>query len=92
MSIKASTKRRNDPGTISELAHEAQEPIYITKNSEGDLVVIGIDAFESREETFRLREKLEAAEQSRLAGEPTFTVEESRARIQARLMNEEMRK
>lgn len=81
MIIKSSTVLRDDYKTISDLAHEQEEPIYITKNGEPDLVVMNIDAFESREETLRLRLKLESAELSRLSGEPTFTVEESRKRL-----------
>ena len=34
--IKSSTALRNDYGMISDLAHEEAEPIYITKNGEGD--------------------------------------------------------
>ncbi len=83
MHIKSSTSLRNDYGSISALAHEAQEPIYITKNGEGDLVVMSIHAFEKREETIRLRAKLELAEQSRLRGDPTYTLEESKKRVDA---------
>lgn len=82
MIIKPSTALRNDYGSISDLAHKEDMPIYITKNGEGDLVIMSIDAFERREEILKLRAKLAAAEQSRLSGQPAVSIEESRKRLE----------
>lgn len=76
MIIKSSANLSNDYTTISNLAHEVHEPIYITQNGEGDLVVMSIEEFERREQLARLKASLDAAEKERLAGAPTYTVEE----------------
>jgi len=71
---------------ISDLAHETGEPIYITKNGDGDVVVMSVEAFEEQEELWRLKAKLEAAEQSVLTGEGV-TIEELRARLKGMYSN-----
>ena len=62
MIIKSSTVLRTQYAMISDLAHETGEPIYVTKNGDGDVVVMSVEAFEEQEELWRLKAKLEAAE------------------------------
>jgi len=75
---------------ISSLAHEVEEPIYITENGEGDLVVMSIEAFEKREQVLRLRSKITMAERSRLDGERTVSLDEARKRLEEIYNNEEV--
>ena len=84
MLIKASAALRNDYATISALAKETKEPIYITKNGEGDLVLMSIDAFEKREQMLQLRARVLQAEQERMDGELTISVSEARKRLRER--------
>ena len=82
MIIKPSTAIRNDYAAISALAHAEDTPVVLTKNGEGDLVVMSYEAFERREEVLRLKAKLEAAEQLRVSGQTGFTLAESKARLE----------
>ncbi len=84
MFIKASAALRNDYATISALAKETKEPIYITKNGEGDLVLMSIDAFEKREQMLQLRARVLQAEQERIEGQPTISVSEAKKRLRER--------
>jgi prevent-host-death family protein len=52
------------------------EPVYLTKNGEGDLVVMDIEAFARREKMLKLREELLAIEEDRLVGRTGTTPEE----------------
>ena len=85
MIIKASAALRNEYGVISDMAKRTKEPIYITKNGEGDLVVMNIDAFEKREQILELRAKVLQAEQERIEGAETMSIAETKKRLRERL-------
>lgn len=63
MEIKPSAAIRNNYNQISELCKRTGEPVYLTKNGEGDLVVMDIEAFHRREKMLKLREELLRAEE-----------------------------
>jgi prevent-host-death family protein len=60
--IKPISDLRNKSTEISELAHSSQEPIYITKNGEGDLVVMSIQEYRKMERKLDLFAKLSVAQ------------------------------
>ncbi len=76
MNIKPSAAIRKNYNEISALCKTTQEPVFLTKNGEGDLVVMDIATFARRESMLRLREQLVAAEEDRLAGKKGFSIGE----------------
>jgi len=44
--IKSSTDLRNNYNEVSNFCHNSREPVFITKNGQGDLAVMSIELFE----------------------------------------------
>jgi len=76
MNIKPSAAIRKNYNEISALCKTTKEPVFLTKNGEGDLVVMDIAAFSQRESMLRLREQLVAVEEDRLRGKKGFSIDE----------------
>ena len=76
MNIRPSAAIRQNYNEISELCKKTAEPVYLTKNGEGDLVMMDIEAFTRREKMLRLREELLAVEEERLRGNSGHSVSE----------------
>jgi prevent-host-death family protein len=85
MIIKSCTELRYKYNDIARLAYERQEPIYITRNNKRDLVIMSIEAFERREAMLDLREKLLTAEQQRLSGESTISLDNAYKKIKDKI-------
>lgn len=74
--IKPSAAIRKNYNEVSRLCKQSGEPVYLTKNGEGDLVVMDIETYARRESMLRLRENLIAAEESRLSGQEGYSINE----------------
>jgi prevent-host-death family protein len=76
MQIKPSATIRQNYNEIADLCRSTREPVFLTKNGEGDLVVMDIESFIRREKMLKLREELLAVEEDRSAGRSGITPDE----------------
>ena len=76
MNIRPSATIRQNYNEIAELCKKSCEPVYLTKNGEGDLVVMDIESFTRREKMLKLREELLMVKENRLSGEKDYSVSE----------------
>lgn len=77
MTIMASADIRLRYNEVVEKCKESGEPIYLTKNGQGELVVMDIASFEKREQELRAQMFVLEAYAARLAGEKDYTLQES---------------
>ena len=76
MNIRPSAAIRQNYNEIAEECRKTAEPIFLTKNGEGDLVVMDIETYNRREKILKLREELIAVEEDRLHGSRGYSVNE----------------
>ena len=76
MNIKPSAAIRKNYNEISALCKNTKEPVYLTKNGEGDLVVMDLETFARRESMLKLREALLQSEADIQSGR-VHTVQET---------------
>lgn len=76
MTIRPSAAIRQNYNEISNLCKSTEEPVFLTKNGEGDLVVMDIETFKRREKMLKLREELLSVEEDRIAGRKGYTIDE----------------
>ena len=67
--IKPISDLRNKAGDISALVHISDEPVFITRNGEGDMVVMSIDHYDRMQIKLSIANKLTIAQAQRAAGD-----------------------
>ncbi len=61
-------KELKNTSEISERCHQSDEPIYITKNGYGDMVIMSIEKYEALTKVLNIYHELEKSEQNILEG------------------------
>lgn len=72
----SSTALRNGYNDVSQWCHETQQPVFITKNGNGDLALMSIDAYEKLVSNNELEYKLAVGRQAAKEGR-TLKAEEA---------------
>jgi len=83
--IKPISDLRNKTSEISDLVHASHEPVFITKNGEGDMVLMSLRNYEHLQLKMDLLGKLAVAQASRAAGDNGRTLESAMTEIRKRL-------
>ena len=67
--IKPISDLRNKANEIADLVEKSQEPIYITKNGEGEMVIVSMRHYANLQKKIDLLGKLAAAQANRMSGD-----------------------
>jgi len=70
---KSTSSLRNRTREIATICHDQNEPVYLTTNGEGDLVVMSIQHYERLKAKVDLFEKLGVAQAQSAAGKKGIT-------------------
>ena len=81
MNIRPSAAIRQNYNEIAEQCRKIAEPVFLTKNGEGDLVVMDIGTYNRREKMLKLREELLTVEEDRMRGSKGYSVNEVAAKM-----------
>jgi PHD/YefM family antitoxin component YafN of YafNO toxin-antitoxin module len=74
--IKPSSELRKNYSSIAEICRTSRAPVFLTRNGEGDMVIMDIETYSRREEDLTMAERLVAVERARTAGAKGYTVDE----------------
>ena len=79
MLICSATELRNDYDGMVRLSKENQEPIFLARNGDSEMVLLPIELWEKREAELDMLSMLLKREQNRQAGAKSFSMEKMNA-------------
>ena len=83
MIIRPSAAIRQKYNDIADMCRKTAEPIFLTKNGEGDLVVMDIETYNRREKMLKLREELLAVEEDKMRGSKGYSIDDVAAMMRS---------
>ena len=83
--IKSISSLRHRTREIASICHKKDEPVYLTTNGEGDLVVMTIDHYERLTARIDLFEKLGVAQAQSAAGKRGITHRQMMTKLRRRV-------
>lgn len=76
MMFRSATALQNDYDGMVKLSTEKQEPIYLTRNGDGEMVFLPIELWEKRQAELELFAEVLRRKQNKLAGAKTYSASE----------------
>lgn len=67
--IKTISDLRNKSNTISDIVHNTNEPVFITRNGEGDMVVMSMTQYSQLQLKIKLTDMISAAQADYVKGD-----------------------
>jgi len=83
--IRPITDLRNNFADISKLIKERDEPIFLTKNGHGDMVVMSIETYNKQQENQALRSKIIESEAQYQKDQKSYSADEVFERMVRRI-------
>ena len=74
--IKPSSELRKNYNSVAEICRTQKVPVFLTRNGEGDTVIMDIDTYSRREEDLALAQRLASVELARLSGIKDYNLAE----------------
>ena len=74
--IKPSSELRKNYNNVAEICRANRVPVFLTRNGEGDMVLMDIETYGRREENLATAERLMSAEMSRFMGTQGLSIDE----------------
>ena len=85
--IRPVSDLRNNFADISRTVHETQQPVFLTKNGFGDMVVLSMEAYENMRLESEIYVKLRDAEREDENGGKRYTLAEAREKTRQAIKN-----